>query len=65
MTMAPINVALARGHRLTGRFVSAEADLYLAHKEDADIEGAFSATCLETGDALKVNGWLFEREDQP
>lgn len=65
MTMAPIDVALERGHRQTGRFVSAEADLYLAHHEDADIEGAFSATCLDTGEALKVNGWLFEREYQP
>lgn len=30
---------------------------------DADLDGTFMAVCLETGETLSINGWLFTFED--
>jgi hypothetical protein len=29
---------------------------------DADLDGTFEATCLDTGERLKINGWLWTFE---
>lgn len=33
-------------------------DLDVLVDENADLDGTFEAICVETGDRLRVNGWL-------
>lgn len=55
-------IADDRGHYQTGHFSSGEHDLHLAFAPNADIDGEFKATCLDTGDHLTVQGWLYTVE---
>ena len=57
--------AAERGHLVRGHFHGGPYALHLAYAADADLDGRFEATCLDTGDLLKVNGWLYETEDDP
>lgn len=38
-------------------------DLVLWIAPNEDLDGAFWANCAETGDALQVNGWMFDLHD--
>ena len=61
--MSPIDIPLAmatsRGHTLLTFAISAQYDLELAYAPSADLDATFEATCLATGELLKINGWLF------
>jgi hypothetical protein len=59
---SPEQLAIERDHGGRGFFTSSEVDLDLAYPAGADLDGRFDATCLDTGDRLQVNGWLFVRE---
>lgn len=56
------DIAATRGHTDSGQFYSAGHDLHLAFAPNADLDLSFEATCLDTGESLKVNGWLFTFE---
>jgi hypothetical protein len=60
---SPEKLAAERGHGERASFSSAEHDLDLAYAPGADLDDRFDATCLVTGDRLRVNGWLFTREE--
>jgi hypothetical protein len=48
------------------RHVAAEGGMYsldLLVCPDADLDGTFRAWCVDTGEQLSVNGWLFIIED--
>ena len=34
------------------------ADLDVMVADDADLDGTFDAVCVDTGERLRVNGWL-------
>jgi len=57
-------VALAASEGLTevGLFDGGPYSLSLAYSPDADLDGAFPAICLDTGERLKIQGWLFTHE---
>lgn len=59
--------AAASGMTRSGQFEGGEYSLHLAFAPDEDIDGAFEAMCLETGEMLLVSGWLFsfEEDEQP
>lgn len=38
-------------------------DLVLWVKRDEELDDQFLGTCAETGDCLRVNGWLWELHD--
>lgn len=60
MTPATIAAAAsARGHHRRGFFTSQQYDLDLLYSPDADLDGTFGATDVETGELLLVRGWLF------
>ena len=61
---SPAQQGAERGHDCRGDFFSTGVDLDLAHAADADLDGTFEATCMDTGEVLQVNGWLFVREEQ-
>lgn len=58
----PADLAAERGHTETGFFSSSDNDLSLAFASGADLDGSFDATCLDTGERLTVNGWLYVAE---
>jgi len=58
----PGALALRRGHLKRSFLSSAAVDLDVAHAPDADLDGEFEATCMETGGRLMVCGWLYERD---
>lgn len=58
----PHQLAAERGHTETGHFTSSDNDLSLAFAAGADLDGRFDATCLDTGERLAVNGWLYVAE---
>lgn len=35
-------------------------DLDVLVDDDADLDGSFDAVCVETGETLRINGWLIE-----
>ena len=35
-------------------------DLEVAVKPGTDLDGTFEATCLDTGEALNINGWMID-----
>uniref|UniRef100_A0A6M3XL32 Uncharacterized protein n=2 Tax=root TaxID=1 RepID=A0A6M3XL32_9ZZZZ len=39
---------------------SSAVDLTVWVKADADLDDAFEAICDDTGERLRVNGWMFE-----
>lgn len=39
---------------------SSAVDLTVWVEADADLDGEFDAICDDTGERLKVNGWMFE-----
>ena len=41
---------------------SVACTLHLMVDPNQDLDGTFEATCLDTGQTLKVNGWLFTLE---
>lgn len=51
--------AADRGHTLPILAESTEYDLDGWIAADADVDGVFEMTCSDTGDLLKVRGWLF------
>jgi hypothetical protein len=55
----PLAMATSRGHTLLTLAISAQYDLELAYAPNADLDATFDATCLDTGELLRVNGWLF------
>lgn len=57
--------AAERGHVHRGYFHGNGMTLHLAYPAGADLDGEFAATCLDTGDHLTVQGWLYESEDVP
>ena len=61
--LTPEQLASERGHDRRGQFTSSEYDLELAYAADADLGDQFDATCMETGERLQVNGWLFVAEE--
>jgi hypothetical protein len=43
---------------MTRYFISDSTnDLDVLVADDADMDGAFDALCLETGEVLRINGW--------
>lgn len=57
---AAAHAASERGHTQRGLFAICGDTIELAFAPDADLDGAFRATCLETGDQVRANGWMFE-----
>jgi len=57
-------VALAASEGLTevGLFDGGPYSLSLAYSPDADLDGEFPAICLDTGERLNIQGWLFTHE---
>ena len=48
------------------RHIFAESDFHtleLFVRSDADLDDTFTATCADTGETLRVNGWLFSITD--
>lgn len=45
-------------------FDSSHCTLTVAFRPDADLDSAFEAMCLDTGEMLSVNGWLFGEAEQ-
>lgn len=39
------------------------SDLDLTVDDDTDLDGSFVGTCNETGDRLRISGWLAESID--
>jgi hypothetical protein len=39
-------------------------DLHVTYSPDADLEGVFEAFCLDTQEAITINGWMIS-EIQP
>ena len=60
------NEEKARGLGFTsaGLFDNGHVTLTVAFRPDTDLDGEFEALCLDTGEMLKVNGWLFGEADQ-
>lgn len=59
----PEREAEKRAHTERGMFEAACHELFLAFHEDAELDGTFDATCLDSGELLRVNGWNYERKD--
>lgn len=61
--MADTNqIAEDRGHTRQAIFSAGCHDLHLAYEPGAELDQLFVATCLDTGDKLEVNGWLYTVE---
>lgn len=41
---------------------SEECDLTLRVSPDVDFDSTFNAQCMDTGEHLRINGWLFRFE---
>ncbi len=49
------------------RHLLVDAGLYsleLEVADDADLDGQFEALCLDTGERLRVNGWMIENVEE-
>lgn len=44
---------------------SDECDLYIKAPIDTDFDGSFIGYCLDNGEYIKINGWLFSVIDSP
>lgn len=57
-------LAEARGRGLTsrGHFDAGPYSFDLTFSPSADLDSTFEAVCLDTGETLKVRGWLFTHE---
>lgn len=40
--------------------VAGHHDLDVLVRDDADMDGAFEAICNDTGETLRINGWMIE-----
>jgi len=56
------NAAMARGFTQAIYADGGAVDLELWVSPDADLDGTFPAICRDTGELLRVNGWLFAIE---
>lgn len=43
--------------------ISSQYDLDILCSENADLDGTFTAVCMDTGEELRINGWLFTFEE--
>ena len=53
-------LARERGHTRRGVFAICGDSFELAFAPEAELDGEFRATCLETGEPLAAHGWMFE-----
>ena len=42
---------------------NAELSFEVTCADNTDLDGTFEATCMETGELLQINGWLFDITD--
>ena len=54
-----IQQAMARGHTERADFEGGCYLLDLMFSPDAELDGEFTATCMDTGEVLQVYGWNF------
>lgn len=48
------------------RHIQLESDMYdfeVEVDDDVDLDGTFDALCVETGERLRINGWMFIATD--
>lgn len=56
------HIAETRGHEVSAYLSAGGHDLHVAFAPGTDLDLSFEATCLDTGDRLTVNGWLYAAE---
>jgi len=56
----PMTTNLPTGFDRLIDLIGGACDLTVWVRAEADLDGEFEAICDDTGDRLRVNGWMFE-----